>query len=485
MSAGSGRAVGRALTSVLLGAVVAVLCALLAPTAWAEDAMKLSPDHGPPGTRVTVDGTGFTRCLPGPKSPSATVRLLWDTTPAGTAPLDANGRFHGFVDVPANAEPGPHLVRATCPILRSPVSPEPDAPAPGAPGLVANVVTVSKDFVVDPDTPQSLALTPASGPAGRPFTARGTGFACPAGEPVVLRREQREPVRVQPSDGAFEQSVTVPADAAPGPHQVEAYCGTAEEGRATATFTVDRGGSVGPPPDPTDVSPTPGPTPGPVLRAQPGGARPGQQVVLTGTGFACGGAEAELTWNGVVWEHAGTGTGDGFVVTTRIADDARPGHYRLRAVCPDRPEMAGSTDFEVLAADVGPDPGGGDAGGGDAAPTALVVGSTAGGAVVLAALAGTYVLGRRRGPHWASAHVAVAPVAGEPPRPLVTETDDPAGPGRTVRLESREDPGTHRVEETPDGGTPDGETPGGRTPDAEFRAEEITDEEGEATEEEP
>ncbi|MDY0816718.1 hypothetical protein [Kitasatospora purpeofusca] len=471
---------GRVLTSVLLGAVVAVVCALLAPTAWAQASMTLSPDHGPRGSRVTVDGTGFTSCLPVVKSLPATVQLLWDTTPAATAPLDTNGHFQGSVDVPANAEPRPHLVRATCRIVRSPATP----------GLVADVVSVSRDFVVDPDTPQSLALTPASGPVGRPFTARGTGFACPDGEPVVLRWEQRELGRAQPYDGAFEQSVTVPAGAAPGTHPVEASCGPAAERRATATFTVVPSGSGSPTggtsPDPTDASPTTGP----VLRVQPGRARPGQQVVLTGTGFACRGAEAELTWNDVVWEHVGTGTAGGFVLTTRIADDARPGHYRLRAVCPDRPGTAGSTEFEVLTADGGPAPGGGDA-----APTALVVGSTAGGAVVLAALAGTYVLGRRRGPHWASAHVAVAPVAGEPPRPLVTETDDPAGPGRTVRLESREEPGTHRVEETPRHGTPGGETgtggTGGRgtgtgetrageTPGAETRAEE-----GEATEEDP
>ncbi|MFB8172441.1 hypothetical protein ACFC60_31285 [Kitasatospora purpeofusca] len=452
---------GRVLTPVLLGAVVALLCALLAPTAWAQASMTLSPGHGPPRTRVTVDGTGFTSCLPGPKSPSPTVQLLWDNTPAGTAPLDANGRIHGFVDVPANAEPRPHLVRATCPIVRSPASP----------GLVADVVTVSRDFVVDPDTPQSLVLTPASGPAGRPFTARGTGFACPADEPVVLRWEQRELGRVRPSDGAFEQSITVPAGAAPGPHPVDASCGPSAERRATATFTVDRGGSVGPTPNPTD---------GPVLRVEPGAARPGQQVSLTGTGFACRGTEAELTWNDVAFEHVATGTAGGFALTTRIADDARPGHYRLRAVCPDRPAMAGSTDFEVLAADVVPGPGGGDA-----APTALVVGSTAGGAVVLAALAGAYVLGRRRGPHWASAHVAVAPVAGSPPQPLVTEAEDPAGPGRTVRLESREDPGTHRVEETADGATADGGTPRREAPRREIPRTEIPAEEGEATEEEP
>ncbi|WP_327072625.1 hypothetical protein OG196_06245 [Kitasatospora purpeofusca] len=480
MSAGSGRAVGRVLASVLLGTVVALLCALLAPTAWAQASMTLSPDHGPPRTSVTVDGTGFTSCRPGPKSPPATAQLFWDNTPAGPAPLDANGRIHGFVDVPANAEPGPHLVVASCPIVRSPASPQPDAPAPGAPGLAATTTeTVARDFVVDPDTPQTLALTPASGPVGRPFTARGTGFTCPADEPVVLRWEQRELGRVRPSDGNFELSVTVPADAVPGPHPVEASCGPAAERRATATFTVDRGGSVTPTPTP-GPTPTPDPSDGPVLRVEPGAARPGQQVALTGTGFACRGAEAELTWNGVVWEHAGTGPGDGFVVTTRIADDARPGHYRLRAVCPDRPEMSGSTDFEVLSAHVVPDPGGGDA-----APTALVVGSTAGGAAVLAALAGTYVLGRRRGPHWVSAHVAVAPVAGAPPRPLVTETDDPAGPGRTVRLESREDPGTQRVEETTGGGATGGGTTGGEVSGGEVSGGETGAEEGETTEEEP
>ncbi|MFJ8434841.1 hypothetical protein ACIQ9P_26420 [Kitasatospora sp. NPDC094019] len=480
---------GRVLASVLLGTVVAVLCALLAPTAWAQAAMTLSPDHGPPRTRVTVDGTGFTSCRTGPKSPPPTAQLLWDTTPAGTAPVDANGRIHGFVDVPANAEPRPHLVRATCPIVRSPVS-------PGPPGLVADVVTVSRDFVVDPDTPQSLVLAPASGQAGHAFTARGTGFACPADEPVVLRWEQRELGRVRPADGAFEQSVTVPAGAAPGTHPVEASCGPAAERRATAAFTVLRSGGD---------NPTPDPAAGPVLRVEPGAARPGQQVALTGTGFTCGDTLAELTWNDVVWKRVDTGTAGGFVVTTRIADDARPGKYRLRAVCPNRPELAGSTDFEVLAAHVGPDPGGGDPDGGDAAPTALVVGSTAGGAVVLAVLAGTYVLGRRRGPHWAAAHVAVAPVAGGPPRPLVTGTDDPAGPGHTVRLESREGPRTNRVEETsggatpgggasacgtsrsamPDGAMPDGGAPDDATLGGRAIGEEIGTEEGEATEEEP
>ncbi|MFC5661425.1 hypothetical protein ACFP3U_00355 [Kitasatospora misakiensis] len=458
----------------MLGAVVALLCALLAPVARAQATMKLTPDHGPPKSRVTVDGSGFESCLPGLKLP-ASVRLDWDGAPVATAQIDAYGSFQGFVDVPADAAPRSHPVRASCPVAHAPVSPGTDIPVPAAPGLLAEVLSVTRDFVVEPAAPETLVLTPASGAAGQGFTAEGTGFDCPAEEPVVLRWEQQELDRVRPTDGAFEKQLTVPGDAPPGAHPVEAYCGPAAEYDATATFTVLASGGNSPTAPTTEPTPEPttGPSPGasskapdpstgpaptgPALRVAPGAGRPGQQVELTGSGFDCGGAEAELSWNDVVWERVDTGTGNGFVVTTRIAANARPGHYRLRAVCPDRPEMAGTTDFEVLAADSGSgspaspsSSGTGTPGlGGDhATPIALVVGPTAGGALVLAALVGAHLLGRRRGPRWVSGHVAVAPAAGAPPRPQVGDTADPAGPGHTVRLESRSDPGTHRIEET-------------------------------------
>ncbi|MGY0459908.1 hypothetical protein ACW14Y_06565 [Kitasatospora sp. cg17-2] len=463
MPRGTGRPVGRVVASALLSSVVAVGSLLLAPVAHADAGLRLSPGHGTAGTtRVTVDGTGFGACQPDTKN----VQLRWDDgADLGTPSIRPDGSISTSFTVPANARPAPHRVTATCRAY-----PGPNLKAPDTQNFRGPFdVTVAATFTVDPAPPGVLTLDPASGAAGTTFRARGTGFSCPAGEPVVLRWEQRELGRVQAPGGTFDQQVTAAADAPPGAHPVEAACDPSADHDTTATFTVDQGGSVTPTPTP-GPTPTPDPSDGPVLRVEPGAASAGQQVALTGTGFACRGAEAELTWNGVVWEHASTGPGDGFVVTTRIADDARPGHYRLRAVCPDRPEMAGSTDFEVLAAHVVPDPGGGDA-----APTALVVGSTAGGAAVLAALAGTYVLGRRRGPHWASAHVAVTPVAGAPPRPLVTETDDPAGPGRTVRLESREDPGTQRVEETPGVGPTGGQVSAGET----------GAEEGGTTEEEP
>ncbi len=474
MPRGTGRPVGRVVAPALLSSVVAVGSLLLAPVAHADAGLRLSPGHGTAGTtRVTVDGTGFGACPPDTKN----VQLRWDDgADLGTPSIRPDGSISTSFTVPANARPAPHQVTATCRAY-----PGPNVKAPDTQNFRGPFdVTAAATFTVDPAPPGVLTLDPASGAAGTTFRARGTGFSCPAGEPVVLRWEQRELGRVQAPGGTFDQQVTAAADAPPGTHPVEAACDPSAEHDTTATFTVLTPTSTGSPAGPLTGQATPDDSPntsagtpagaGAVLRAQPSSGRPGQQVVLTGSGYACRGTEAELTWNGVVWERVGTGTGDGFTVTTRVAGDARPGHYRLRAVCPDRPAMAGSTDFEVLAADVVPGPGGGDA-----APTALVVGSTAGGAVVLAALAGTYVLGRRRGPHWASAHVAVAPVAGAPPRPLVTETDDPAGPGRTVRLESREDPGTQRVEETPGVGPTGGQVSAGET----------GAEEGGTTEEEP
>ncbi len=487
MPRGPGRSVGRAVApaglgpvvtvvrgaviAVVLGAVVAAASVLFAPSAQADVSLRLSPDHGTARTVVQVEGTGFQECLP----ETTTVVLLWDSTELGRPPIEADGRFHASFKVPENARPAAHQVKANCRVIPLPTLKESDAPSPGAPNLRAPFdLTAAATFTVDPEAPETLALDPASGPAGREFTAHGTGFFCPADEPVVLSWDERELGRVRPADGAFDQQVTAPPDAPPGAHPVEAYCGPATEYDATATFTVlTPGGS----------SPSGGVTPGagPVLRVDPGTGRPGQQVVLTGSGFACRGADAELTWNDVAWEHVTT-EGGGFVVTIRVADDARPGHYRLRAVCSTLPGTAATTEFEVLSAGSGPGPdtgggggGGGSGGGGggggngnggdggDATPTALVVGSTAGGAVVLAALAGTYLLGRRRGPRWASGHVIVAPTAGAPTLPQVGETADPAGPGRTVRLESRSEPGTHRIEEV--GGGPSGEgAPDGGTP---------------------
>ncbi len=57
--------------------------------------------------------------------------------------------------------------------------------------------------------------------------------------------------------------------------------------------------------------------------------------------------------------------------------------------------------------------------------------------------------------------------------------------GRTVRLESREDPGTQRVEETTGGGATGGGTTGGEVRGGEVRGGETGAEEGETTEEEP
>ncbi|MED7952330.1 hypothetical protein [Streptomyces sp. BE303] len=449
-----------ALAAALLGAVVAVASVLLAPAAQARATVRLDPDHGPAKTRVTVGGDGFRACLPG----TATVQLTWDSSPAGTAQVGSKGRFTGTVDVPANASPGAHEVTAGCTAPpspgtpSSPGTPEPpdDGPVVSAPGpaiapppaAAAVTVSATATFTVEAtgdEVTSTLALEPASGPAGRQFTAEGTGFHCTKSALVVVRWDGQVVARGAPAaDGSFSRPLTVPAETPPGEHPVTASCGPDSPYHAEATFTVTPPGGSG----------STGSRDGrPELRAAPASGRVGEPVAVTGAGFACHGTEVELSWNGTTWRRVATDDGGRFTTTTRIADDARPGRYTLHAVCPAYPAMADDAAFEILAPGQGSDPGagsdpaaGGDPGADDTTPTTWVVGPAAGGAAVLAA-AGAYVLGRHRGPRWASGHVAVEPSPGEPPRPRVDETDDPAGPTRTVRLEPRSDPGTHRVEE--------------------------------------
>src|SRR6266536_860113 len=88
-----------ALTSLLL-------LALAVPAPAAPGArIRVSPQVGPPTTRITVKGQGF--------GPTEVVDLSFDSSPEGTATTDPSGAFSAPLRVPASALPGGHTVTAT------------------------------------------------------------------------------------------------------------------------------------------------------------------------------------------------------------------------------------------------------------------------------------------------------------------------------------------------------------------------------------
>ncbi len=67
--------------------------------------IRVSPQVGPPTTRITVKGQGF--------GPTEVVDLSFDSSPEGTATTDPAGAFSSSLRVPASALPGGHTVTAT------------------------------------------------------------------------------------------------------------------------------------------------------------------------------------------------------------------------------------------------------------------------------------------------------------------------------------------------------------------------------------
>lgn len=89
-------------------AVVFAVLALIGFTiqSLAAPAITLKPNSGPPGTEVTVDGTGF--------GGGHIVDILFDGSSLGTVTADATGAFSGKkVTIPTDAQPGKHVVMAS------------------------------------------------------------------------------------------------------------------------------------------------------------------------------------------------------------------------------------------------------------------------------------------------------------------------------------------------------------------------------------
>jgi outer membrane protein assembly factor BamB len=91
----------------LVAALVLVLAAIALPVApaWAvAPLVSVSPMSGPPGTTITVRGSGF--------APRETVDLYFDATDEALGRSSGSGAFTASVTVPASAAPGTHWVTA-------------------------------------------------------------------------------------------------------------------------------------------------------------------------------------------------------------------------------------------------------------------------------------------------------------------------------------------------------------------------------------
>ncbi|MEY2420224.1 MAG: penicillin-binding protein [Acidimicrobiaceae bacterium] len=132
-----------------------------------------------------------------------------------------------------------------------PVVKFPDPPA----ALLADAVNNAK-----------LAVDPPSGDPGATITAKGTGFAqCVAGWYVAIGAVQSPPQKGS-TDDQRSATLTVPADAAPGPQQVQAFCdlGAGAQPVAEATFTVNGATTTS-----TSAPPTTAPAPTTTTKPNP------------------------------------------------------------------------------------------------------------------------------------------------------------------------------------------------------------------------
>jgi hypothetical protein len=167
-------------------------------------AVRLSRDHGAPGTTFSATITGSAPCRLEP------VKLEWDSdTPVDVDKATATANF----TVPADAKTGQHKVSATC----------------------NGKVYVSTPFTVV-EKP-SLTIDPGKGPPGSQLQATGTGFACGDDTDTVDIALDSD-VRGHGSSGRFSEQISVPTEASIGDHTVVASCHNHTDITGHQTFTV-------------------------------------------------------------------------------------------------------------------------------------------------------------------------------------------------------------------------------------------------------
>lgn len=167
-------------------------------------AVRLSRDHGAPGTAFSAAVTGSPPCRLEP------VKLQWDSdTPVDVDKATATANF----TVPADAKAGQHEVSGTC----------------------NGKVFASSAFTVV-EKP-SLTIDPDKGPPGSQLEATGTGFACGDDTDTVDIALDSD-VLGHGSSGRFSEQISIPATAPVGNHTVVASCHNHPDITDRQTFTA-------------------------------------------------------------------------------------------------------------------------------------------------------------------------------------------------------------------------------------------------------
>ena len=231
-------------------AVLASALLALAPARGTDHVLTVAPSSAPPGTAVTVEGSGFAECVE-PDTGDTFVEVLWDgVSQVRDTDRNSYGAFAAAVTVPSDASPGKHVVAARCWYASGPSGP----------------VLAERSFEVNAPAPETAALdlAPTTGRAGDEVTATGSGFGSCEGTIVELTWDgDRVLARTTAPDGRFTKAFTVPDGA--GPHVVGARCPRTEQPLATAPFTT-----LGP----VTVPSAPSGLPSPALTRTPATATP-------------------------------------------------------------------------------------------------------------------------------------------------------------------------------------------------------------------
>ncbi|MEM2759964.1 MAG: IPT/TIG domain-containing protein [Nitrososphaerales archaeon] len=258
----------------------------------AAPSITISPASGPPGTNITVIGTGF--------GPNSLVSIIFDSNRfLGEQQSDNNGAFTTTVTIPSDVSAGTHTVIAN------------------QGGLTSNTV----QFTVTAPQVQ-ITLTPNSGPPGTVVTVVGSNFG--ASKTITIKFDNN-PITTIPSavmttsTGTFSSTITVPSNTPSGAHTVTATDNSSPARSASATFTVGTTTSG------LTISPTSG--------------APGTVVTVSGNNFAANTSITINFDNNPLTTVVSSGTGS-FSRTITIPSNAIQGSHIISATDGTKTESA-------------------------------------------------------------------------------------------------------------------------------------------------
>lgn len=291
-----------------------------------DPTLTLDASTGPPGAEITASGSDFA-C-----APSEIVQLFWDGTGEPMAESSASA-FSMQLTVPETTPLGGHSVVARC--------------------QDHSAITASRPFEVTQtqppavSSPPTLAVQPTSGHPGDPTRISGERFICANHAGIVdIRWDDETPLGSPPVDptGHFEMAARVPSDADARGHLLHAVC--ADKSVAMVTpFTVLA----------TDVPPPPVPAPAAAMALQPSAGHRGDQVRITGEGFACPDRTVQLSWDDGTRLTTSIDASGGFATAVAAPRNADVRSHPLKAACSDA-SVALTAAFIVLPESPSPPP---------------------------------------------------------------------------------------------------------------------------------